>query len=95
MRAHNMITAANHVAHLLIIPNCLSGVNINKVKCLHEMLPKSLICPVNYQNYVLSHRGDLAGKVRSRVGRSIEKRDRQFEHCQNYFPLVHNVINER
>ena len=42
MRAH-MLSAASLVAHLLDSSNFLTGININKIKSLHEMLSKTLV----------------------------------------------------
>ena len=44
LRAH-MQSAVALVAHLLETPDCLSGVNLNKVKSLHEMLLKYTCLP--------------------------------------------------
>ena len=44
LRAH-MLSVASLVAHLFDTPNCLSGVNLNKVKSLHDMLLKHMCLP--------------------------------------------------
>ena len=44
LRAH-MLSVASLVAHMFDTPNCLSGVNLNKVKSLHDMLLKHMCLP--------------------------------------------------
>ena len=44
LRAH-MLSEVSLVAHLLETPDCLSSVNLNKVKSLHEMLVKHACLP--------------------------------------------------
>lgn len=60
LRAH-MLSTASIIAELLDTPNCLSGINLNKVQSLHEMLLKHACRP-----------GLTAEHAASRVSQIIE-----------------------